>query len=816
TPLRGNYEVECDVTGFEWRDNSLLVAGNWLAPVYTHRHFDIGSFRGPRPRIAFNPPLTRTRTWLHYRTVVRDGTATTYFQGRPIHSEPLPEDPGPWVAIRSTSRHDGAVHNLRITGSPEIPDELQLSAVDALNDWIPCFEGIEAGLNAPLWYVAPRGGADNEITGLGTQAGEIITPVEGQFIAGTQESLLRYFRPMDEDGTIEYEFYYVPGQLQAHPALDRLAFLLLPDGVRIHWITDGPLDRTGLAADNVSEEPTHRRGPATLPLKTNDWNRLQLSLKGDTVALALNGEAIYERPLEVSNQRTFGLFHFADWSTLLARRVVWRGDWPRELPPLAEQELAIPEAEFLADDFDRLAATFEHDFTRDGLPINRFTIMRGTTTAHLQATPGGLLATRDATVGNQATTIAPSLALIGDFDATVEYHRFATRTAPTGNSLIALQAILDNDVRDESLLARRYYSRSADRIEQLVHCIAIQHLPEDSRRNYLVAEPMEETSGRLRIARRGNQLYYLTSEGDSPHFRLRGQRDVPEDAVETLGLRLLTQISGDEGQVAVLWKHLSIRAEELQGHAVSGFDQVVADLNAQREKLPARLTHDFRTQEPTVEKFDPWGTVAPWQASPDGWLISATGSDNWTSSGVSVQSQLEGDFDVTVRFNPEALAVPTTGQHSQVYLQMEASDEDRTTIGAIFTLEPDGSTAALAQVRERNAQGEFSYRVLGQVAVGQANALRIARRGSSITFLAASSLATDDQVIADYELSDVPIEAGNLRLLLHTGGTGRVSQMHWQSLDIRAAEIDDAIAGDAQLNPSANGVADSISDPSGE
>lgn len=811
TPLRGDYEVECDVTGFEWRDSHLFVAGNWVAPVYTHRHFDIGSYRSARPRTAFDPPLTKTRTWIHYRTVVRDGTATTHFNGRPVHSESLPDNPCPWVAIRSTQQHDGAVRNLRITGTPDIPAELQLSAANQLGDWIPYYEGVESAVNQPLWYVAPRGGPDNEITGLGTAPGETVTPTDGEITAGTQESLLRYFRPMVEDGTIEYEFYYVPGQLHAHPALDRLAFLLLPDGVRIHWITDGPFDRTELAADNVTDEPAHRRGPATLPLKTDDWNNLQLTVKDDTVTLTLNGQPIYERPLEATNQRTFGLFHFADWSTLLVRRVVWRGDWPRELPPLTNQELTTPEAEFLDDDLDRLAATFEHDFTRDGLPLNRFTGIRGSVGADLKPTPDGLLAARDGTGGYQHATVAPALSIIGDFDVTAEYDQLEGETAVEGTIMLALMAILDNATLDEFTVTRRYHSRSATRVDHVGQCIAVARLPGGARRNYLLTEPMEEHSGRFRLARRGDQLYFLTAEHDSPHFRLRYQKTIATDPVALDGLRLLTQIHGDGGHVSVLWKHLSIRAAGLQGRALTGVNTTVAELNAQRDKLPARLTHDFRTQEPTDELFYRWGDVARWQASPAGWLIAANGTDNWTSSGVSVQSQIDGDFDVTLRFKPESLAIPKPGQHSQAYLQMEFADKDRTTVGAIFTQEANGETAALTQVRERNADGSLNYRVIGQIAVGEASSLRIARRGTSITFLAAGSMTADDQIIAEYELPEAPIERRNLRFILHTGGANRVSQARWQSIDIRATKID-GDSGTKKAQPPPNSLLDRVID----
>ena len=137
---------------------------------------------------------------------------------------------------------------------------------------------------------------------------------------------------MLEDGQIAYEFYYEPGKVMVHPALDRLAFLLEPDGVKIHRLTDGAFERTGLAPDNITEEPENRRGPASLPLKPNAWNRLVLKLSGDKVTLELNDQAIYERTLEPTNQRYFGLFHYADETQVRVRNVTQQGNWPRSLP----------------------------------------------------------------------------------------------------------------------------------------------------------------------------------------------------------------------------------------------------------------------------------------------------------------------------------------------------------------------------------------------------------------------------------------------------------------------------------------------------
>jgi Protein of unknown function (DUF1583) len=137
---------------------------------------------------------------------------------------------------------------------------------------------------------------------------------------------------MLEDGEIAYEFFHEPGKAIAHPTMDRLAFLLEPDGVKVHRLTDAQHERTGLAPDNAAVEPENRRGPASLPLKAGEWNRLQVTLSGDKVALRLNGQLIYERMLETTNQRLFGLFHYADETEARFRKVTYRGEWPRTLP----------------------------------------------------------------------------------------------------------------------------------------------------------------------------------------------------------------------------------------------------------------------------------------------------------------------------------------------------------------------------------------------------------------------------------------------------------------------------------------------------
>ena len=147
------------------------------------------------------------------------------------------------------------------------------------------------------------------------------------------QSRLYYQRPLRAGDVLRYEFYYQPGEVMVHPALDRLTFVMKPDGVRLHWITDGAeRDWTGLKADNLVDEPTSRRGPPQLPLKTGQWNAVTLRMIGDTVSLELNGTEVFRRELEPNNERLFGLFHYKDRTSAQIRNVVLTGDWPRSAP----------------------------------------------------------------------------------------------------------------------------------------------------------------------------------------------------------------------------------------------------------------------------------------------------------------------------------------------------------------------------------------------------------------------------------------------------------------------------------------------------
>lgn len=347
SPLRGNFELNCELSAFGWREGRISYAGLHVGFLYTKKNLELGHYGRMFPQVTLEKPLEGVGDsgWYPYRLVVKDGTYTSYVNGVKVYEQSLPAEPDPWLAVYVFEQYTGGARNLTITGSPTIPDRLNLSNLSDLTGWrAEYYEESISGEN-PAWQ--KRGeefrGQKLEAPRVTDRFGRAIgagTGAAGQTAARQQESVLQYHRPMLEDGEIEYEFYYEPGKAHTHPALDRLTFLLAPEGVRIHWMTDAKHDRTGLLPDNVSSEPSIRRGPDTLPLKPKDWNKLKLALVGDQVTLTLNDVVICERNLEPTNQRSFGLFHFADESEVRVRKVTYRGDWPKTLPE--RQELALP------------------------------------------------------------------------------------------------------------------------------------------------------------------------------------------------------------------------------------------------------------------------------------------------------------------------------------------------------------------------------------------------------------------------------------------------------------------------------------------
>ncbi len=783
SPLRGNYEVECDTPAFAWRDTQVVSGGRWVAAIYDLKSQAWGDFRTERGRRPISPPLTKPQGVLHYRIVMRDGVRTTYVNGRRLHEERLPPGHDPWLAVRSPVNNTGFAENFRIQGAPQIPAELQLSPSDDLSGWAPYYQNERIGGPSGVWLRRVETAQSS-----GDYGGEFVGRRRAELNGSALESLLQYHRAMFEDGAIEYEFFYREGESHCHPALDRLCFLLDPAGVRIHWLTDGAFDRTALAPNNASDEPQNRRGPQRLPLLPGAWNRLGVSLRGDTVQLRLNGQLVYERDLEATNRRAFGLFHYADRTEARVRNVTWRGDWPRELPPVAEQELSGPGAEELDARSPPLTAVFEHDFARDGLPSRQFSMIRGTLASNFFERPDGLLVQKKGGAGYDNASLAPLLRVGGDFDITARYDHFKPSPKTDSTASLVLNVQFGNQAGNECRIYHFAKGLANGGSNLLVQTALIENAADGERRLYSRYEAYAPRGGALRLSRRGDTVYFLISENDSPNFRLLRTETVTRDDVQMDGVNLIAS-TNDPSQVEAIWKSLTVRAERLSGLAVEDRSKIVAELDRQRNALPARFVHDFTRDAFTDSRFHHWAFQPPAETSPRGLVVRAPAADKWVSAGAAPHIALRGDFDISLAFDALKIDAPKPKMNSAVYLQIELPIESQLHCNVILVVSEDGSQVVRPQLASVNADGSRKYRSLHRATVKNVRRMRIARRGKQMYFLYSEDPSQPDHLLDRCEVPDAEVADGLIRLMVHTGGADRVTEIAWRRFSAQAGAV---------------------------
>lgn len=542
-PLRGDFQVEAELSTFGWREMKTSYAALIFGILWDHKHYTLSDLERNRPNGPINPPLENLGQWYRYRLEVRDGQYTAFVNDRRIFSERLPEDPDPWLAFRTWDQYNGEIRQVRITGAPRVPDVLKLSSAPNLNSWLAEYYGESVTGDEAHW--SKRGE-------------EIFGRQQPNSSSLSQPSLLQYHRPMFEDGEIAYQFFYQPGHAAVAPALDRLTFLMEPSGVEIHWLTDGQYDRTGLAADNRTIEKENRRVHDKLPLKEGDWNQVRLTLKGDAITLQLNGVDVYQRALEPTNQRVFGLYHDAAHSEARVRNVTYRGDWPKSLPALAEQELAISPAERAALDAEKLTAQFAFDFRGEKpipnelapLPLNAKTFM----------TRSGAGATIVLPVGQKrpnAVGYETRFPLRGDFEIVAAYSALKTTPAPkAAGPGIDLHLRLASPDAADLLIERRHLPDG----RQIAEAFFGFELPEKLGRTMsLSIDPVPSAAGKLKIVRKGPVAFYLIAERDSDDYRLLSEQ--PVGAADVLNARVHARAFSQDTGVEVVLEQLSIRAE---------------------------------------------------------------------------------------------------------------------------------------------------------------------------------------------------------------------------------------------------------------
>ena len=517
---------------------------------------------------------------------------------------------------------------------------------------------------------------------------------------------------------------------------------------------------------------------------------MRLRIEGDTLTLRLNGTTIYQTQLPLDRgERTFGLFHYADQTDLRVRGPVWTGDWPKQLPKLEDQQLAVYANELLDRSASALPKVFTHRFDERSIIQRNFHVVEGNPIADVRTTSEGVVVQRRGEAGYRAAMLSPAVQIGGDFDVTVRYDQLECVSALEKIASIRMNVMAANVTSDFASIIRAQ-ARAND---QIIQGLKMQTVQGNDRRHYFASQPMEATAGQLRLARRGSKMHYLISENDSTQFRLIGQEDFAADDLLDAGVQFGVQTQGIESRTKVRFTEFTVRAERLSGLAIEGQDALLAKLNASRAQLPVSFVHDFVAKAPDENDIYRWTDRRPWDPAARGLEIHSPGTDEWTSAGLSVRRQFRGDFDVRLSFDSPALALPLPGKHSQVYLQIELDDNDQTQLSSMLTRKSSGEVISQAQIRTP-VDGGYHYHNLGSLSLSAPDYLRLARRGKEVYFLAGTQSDHQEYLIGSATTTVAPIEMLGIRMMLHTGGAGRDSQVLVKSIDVKAEQQTSPVA----------------------
>lgn len=547
SPLTGNFCVDADVSNHQL--GQLLNGGRFFGHDYNLSRFQAGELGGPLNRSEVPKAFGKFDRWVHYRTNVTELRQRSLIDGKLIEDQPIDSGAAPWIALRSWYKSTAQFQNVVISGTPEIPDQISLSSSRSLSGW-------NAYHSAPLYT-----------SGASWQAGidedsqiEIVGKRRPELAGSACERLIRYFRPLGRQSSVEFDFFYQPDRSSVAPALDRLALVITPEGIAEHWITDGRYDRTLLRPDNLQfvteyQQPEHQQHDRQFPLEASAWNRAKLEVIGDEVLLSVNDALVYRRRINPSNDRTFGLFHFADQGEARVRNVSMRGDWPKELPQ--PQQLADPTADLLDQRLPELRSVFAHDFRSVDQTTRYFNAKAIRENFGAAESDDGLRLTVSSYGPWKQAAASPQFSMRGDFDvvASISDARWSDSAKL---ARVALVIPLEDEYARKLISGIGFSPNQGSYLTGAVN----MHYPNGTTGFMTKRRKDESKSGRLRIARRGEKIFCLFAHEHSESWRLLHQGSASTAPVPIGGIQLLN-IANGPGTTSAVWESITLRAEEM-------------------------------------------------------------------------------------------------------------------------------------------------------------------------------------------------------------------------------------------------------------
>lgn len=536
-PLLGDFQVEADVSAFDWRETRIMYGSKWVGPTYRRNDVEVRTLTHKDKDQKLETPLVAIDGEIHLRMVVKDGMCTVFANNQRIRHEKLSANHDPWLAFASHAQHQSRMRNVRISGSPTIPRSLSLSP-RVHGTWIASWYG-DSTADKKLWTETDRAIVGNKRANA----------------AEATESLLQYHRPLIENCELTYQFRYRPGSAEVHPALGRTVFLISPEGVKLHRLTDGIHDDSGLGPD--ASRPAPGFESAKIAFEPGGVHNVTLRIQGDKLSIDFDGTKLGEHTISPNNNRLFGFFHYSDRTQMRVSDVVLTGGWPKALPALADQQLAGNTDTFAPalkpDAAVTLALGAEETqprIARQGIEPEK----------NIKRVEGGISMGLTAAVEKwQHSGLVIRHGAKGDFDVSVAFDDLNLTKPESGSTLVGLTARTTGPYKP-ILRIHRAIERDGKH-----YFGAVAAADGVERRSYRTQKvPTNCTSGRLRLVRRGADVYFLAAEGDSDKWILVLHRVVGAEDVPLNGFSLQAACINAKGETAsTIWRNVRLAAGEL-------------------------------------------------------------------------------------------------------------------------------------------------------------------------------------------------------------------------------------------------------------
>lgn len=554
SPLQGKFEIVAQRTTTGYKEVSIAWGMHSVEPTYDLKALRVTKVMHSSRDVSKDVQLPFWNQQAEFRIVVDGRKVTTWTNGVQIHEQNFDRAPDPWLLLQSRNAFDySRVSNLRIVGTPVIPEEIDLIKVAGLASWRADVYG--------EWFRTEEDAASNqpgnpqsvENIPWRRSGDELLGHLDKTSLGALRESLLMYQRPMLEDGEIEFETWYEPGIFEVHPALGRSAFLLTPEGIQLHRLTDAQYEIGGLKPDNRESIPD---AAMSLALKPKDWNLVRLSLRGDQLTIAVNGEqAATIKVNEAPNARHFGLFRYANATQSRIRKLVYRGQWPKELPPLESQQLA---AAADGPQLPNAQVSLDADLSQSEAELSKAMLtLRGTADRRKTSADGLQLHLHDTKGWDDNPGITYSQPIESNCEVTIAYEgiQISPHKSGWGVSLV-LEIVLDDPQQ-----TRAECNLSLDKSEKLQHTTQMLRNHAAGSQHVLDHQSLRpgNVSGKLRMIRRGGQIdCYAAAAGSDEYIQLNS---LAVGTAKILKIACGAKCSDDVAKLDVTLKRLTIRQE---------------------------------------------------------------------------------------------------------------------------------------------------------------------------------------------------------------------------------------------------------------